>query len=247
MWLPFPYFRVHISWHNCRRLPSMHESSCLGGHGTYIAFFRCRNTTRPLAARISLVVRLWWCVPTHSPPTHCRTSAASASIPLLCVSASFWFAVTQSSSETHHCSTSLSLAEFPPRGCLCLSWTSMRVGPHELASSFVRFVVVFADVHLHTWYLKRTRTLTSKQAGRKWRNEKYVGRILGGWDRFISSHCVLNVYPERQFGRTVESAGLQSTGKRTCRIHNWWTSFAVLLHRPASISQHVKTWACRLA
>lgn len=104
MLLCFLYFQSSISWQNCRRLPFVRDSSCLGGHGTYLPFFRCRNISRPLAERISLKssdfddVHLSYSLPTHSPPTLC-IFLVSASLPFFCMFACLSYAVTQSLSE----------------------------------------------------------------------------------------------------------------------------------------------------
>lgn len=124
IWLLFPYFCVVMSWQNCRRLPSMRESSCLGGHGTYL---QCRNTTRPLAEEMCLKssdfddVRSLHTVPTHSTPTLSYFSCLCLSFSLLfaCLS----YAITQSLSEPlslQHFSLSICLSHTLPHMVMLL-------------------------------------------------------------------------------------------------------------------------------
>ena len=130
----------------------MPKSSCR----VVMRCFRCRNTTRPLAERISLKlsdfddVRLSHTVPTHSPPTLYAFIIYyySAFLPLYCVCACLSYAVTQSLSEA---------PITPARLCLsaCHSLPHMVLPvlaklAHVSWRVCLRVIVVLADVRSHT-------------------------------------------------------------------------------------------------
>lgn len=172
IWLLFPYFCVVMSWQNCRRLPSMRESSCLGGHGTYL---QCRNTTRPLAEEMCLkFVRLWWCAfIAHSAHSFYPNSIvffmslpfflSFVRLPFICHHSVFvWTPITPTLLSLY-----LPVTHSPPHGYAPLGQACVMA----YMSWRVRLCVIgeCADVHHHTSLICRgwteTNTLTSKDLG----------------------------------------------------------------------------------
>lgn len=148
-----------MSWQNSRRLPSMRENSCLGGHGTCL---QCRNTTRPLAEEMSLkssdfdYVRLSHTVPTHSPPTLTHFSCLCLSSSLL---SAFHMLSLSLCLNPYHSNTSLSLSlslpitHSPPHGYARLGQACVLA--YMSWHARLRVIGVFADVHHHTSLVSR--------------------------------------------------------------------------------------------
>lgn len=155
MWLPFTLYRAAFSRQSCRSLPSDPESCCLGGHGTCLLFFWSRNTTRPLAGRISLKssdfddVRLSHTVPTHSPPTLYPIFLASllcARLPFICCHSVFVWTLSLQL-------FSLPVTQSPPHGYACLGQAHVML----LVRVHLCVVGVFGwRLPSHMSYLQRT-------------------------------------------------------------------------------------------
>lgn len=55
-----PYLQFSTSWQSCGHLPCVRDSSCLGGHGTYLAVQE--HIEAISRGFLSEAIRLWWCV-----------------------------------------------------------------------------------------------------------------------------------------------------------------------------------------
>lgn len=130
----------------------MAESSCLGGHGTYLVFFRCRNqaiNSQNFSDRQTSMM----CAHSFSPNSLSNFCCLCFYSSLLCVciflicchSVFVWNPLLR------HFSLPDSILHVAVYACLEKACVLARMSWRFS----LRFVVVFADVHLHTWYLQR--------------------------------------------------------------------------------------------